>query len=77
MEAVIERPLSEVSEGQTVNIVRINGGRGIRARLTTMGLLPNTPVMVIRNSRAGPFVVSVKNTKIAIGRGVVDKIVVS
>jgi ferrous iron transport protein A len=77
MKAVIERPLSEATEGQTVSIVRINGGRGTRARLTTLGLLPNTPVMVVRNSRSGPFVVCVKNTKIAIGKSVVDKIVVS
>jgi ferrous iron transport protein A len=77
MEAVAAKMLSQIEEGQTVKVVRINGGRGLRARLTTMGLLPNTPVTVIRNSRAGPFVISVKNTKIAIGRGVVDKIAVS
>jgi Fe2+ transport system protein FeoA len=77
METTITRPLSEVAEGQTVNIIRIDGGRGLRVRLTTLGLLPNTQVTVIRNGRSGPFVISVKNSKMALGRGMVDKIMVS
>jgi ferrous iron transport protein A len=77
METTIARPLSEVAEGQTVNIIRIDGGRGLRVRLTTLGLLPNTQVTVIHNGKSGPFVISVKNSKMALGRGVVDKIVVS
>ena len=77
METTITKPLSEVTEGQTVNIIRVDGGRGLRVRLTTMGLLPNTQVTVIHNGRAGPFVISVKNSKMALGRGIVDKIIVS
>jgi ferrous iron transport protein A len=77
METAITRPLSEVGEGQTVNIIRIGGGRGLRVRLTTLGLLPNTQVTVVHNGRSGPFVISVKNSKMALGRGVVDKIMVS
>ncbi len=77
METTITRPLSEIAEGQTVNIIRIDGGRGLRVRLTTLGLLPKTQVTVVHNGRSGPFVISVKNAKMALGRGVVDKIMVS
>jgi ferrous iron transport protein A len=77
METVITRPLSQVKEGQTVSIVAIDGGRELRSRLTTMGLLPNTRVTVIHNGKSGPFVINVKNSKMALGRGVVDKIMVS
>ena len=77
METTITRPLSQVEEGQTVNIIRIDGGRGMRVRLTTLGLLPKTRVTVVHNGRSGPFVISVKNSKMALGRGVVDKIMVS
>jgi ferrous iron transport protein A len=77
METTITRPLSQVAEGQTVNIIRIDGGRGLRMRLTTLGLLPNTQVTVIHNGRSGPFVINVKNSKMALGKGVVDKIMVS
>ena len=77
METTITKPLSQVAEGQTVNIIRIDGGRGLRMRLTALGLLPNTQVTVIHNGRSGPFVINVKNSKMALGKGVVDKIIVS
>ena len=77
METTITRPLSEVTEGQTVNIIKIDGGRDLRSRLTTMGLLPKTRIKVVRNGKSGPFVISVKNSKMALGRGIVDKIMVS
>jgi ferrous iron transport protein A len=77
METTITRPLSEVTEGQTVNIIRIDGGRDLRSRLTTMGLLPKTRIKVVRNGKSGPFVINVKNAKMALGRGIVDKIMVS
>ena len=77
MEATITRPLSEVTEGQTVNIIRIDGGRDLRSRLTTMGLLPKTRIKVVRNGKSGPFVINVKNSKMVLGRGIVDKIMVS
>ncbi|MGA2679772.1 MAG: FeoA family protein [Sedimentisphaerales bacterium] len=77
METTITRPLSEIAEGQTVNIIRIEGGRGMRVRLTTLGLLPKTQVTVVHNGRSGPFVINVKNSKMALGRAIVDKIMVS
>jgi len=66
-----------MAEGQTVNIIRIEGGRGMRVRLTTLGLLPKTQVTVVHNGRSGPFVINVKNSKMALGRAIVDKIMVS
>jgi Fe2+ transport system protein FeoA len=77
METMITRPLSQVDEGQTVNIIRIDGGRVLRVRLTTLGLLPNTQVTMVHSGRSGPFVISVKNSKIALGKGIMDKIMVS
>ncbi len=77
METTITRPLSQVAEGQIVNIIKIVGGRGLRVRLTAMGLLSGTQVTVVHNGRSGPFVISVKNSKMALGRGIVDKIMVS
>lgn len=76
MEAKNIRPLSQVAEGQIVSVVSIDGGRGLRSRLTTMGLLPKTQIMVVHNGRSGPFVISIKNLRMAIGRGVADKIMV-
>jgi len=70
------RPLSQVAEGEIVSIVEIEGGRGLRSRLTTMGLLPKTRIEVVRNGGSGPFVISIGNSRMALGRGVAEKIVV-
>jgi len=67
-------PLDSASEGQWVRIVSIEGGYGLRARLAAMGLVPGTSVLVIRNSGRGPFLLGVRNARIAIGRGMAHKI---
>ncbi len=77
METATKRLLIQVEEGQTVTVIKIGGGRGMRMRLTTLGLLPNTHVTMIHSARSGPFVIGVKNSKLALGRGVVEKIIVS
>ena len=71
------KPLSQVDEGQIVSIVSIEGGRGLRSRLTTMGLLPKIQIRVVHNGGFGPFVISIKSSRMAIGRGVADKIMVT
>jgi len=71
------RPLSVVKEGETVKLAAINAGQGLKSRLTTMGLLPNVEITVINNSHPGPFVISVKNSKMMLGRGMAHKIMVT
>jgi ferrous iron transport protein A len=41
-----------------------------------MGLLPKTQVTVVRNGRPGPLVISVRDSKMVLGRGMADKIMV-
>jgi ferrous iron transport protein A len=77
METTSTIPLSQVEDGRVVSIIGIEGGRGLRSRLTTMGLLPKTQILVVHNGRSGPFVISVKNCRMVIGRGVADKIMVT
>ncbi len=71
------RPLSVVKEGETVKLASINAGRGLKSRLTTMGLLPDVEITVINNSHPGPFVISVKNSRMMLGRGMAHKIMVT
>ncbi len=76
MEQKKERPLSKVQAGETVKLVSIKAGRGMNSRLASMGLVPNVEITVINNSHPGPFVISVKNTKMMLGRGMAHKIMV-
>jgi len=70
------RPLSTVQAGQTVKLVSINAGHGLNSRLASMGLLPNVEITVVNNTHPGPFVISVKDSKMMLGRGMAHKIMV-
>jgi len=70
------RPLSAVTAGETVKLVKIEAGRGLNSRLASMGLHPNVEITVVRNDHPGPFVISVKDSKMMLGRGMAHKIVV-
>ena len=70
------RPLSMVKAGQTVKLVRVDAGRGLNSRLAAMGLVPDVEITVINNEHPGPFIISVKGSKMMLGRGIVHKIMV-
>ena len=70
-------PLSTIKSGKKVKLAGIEAGRGLNSRLAAMGLLPNVEITVVNNSHPGPFVISVKGSKIMLGRGMADKIMVS
>ena len=66
--------LSKIPAGETVKFVNVDIGQGLNSRLASMGLVPNVEIKVMNNSHPGPFVINVKNTRIALGRGMADKI---
>ncbi len=70
------RPLSTVKAGETVKLAGIEAGRGLNSRLASMGLVPNVEITVVRNRHPGPFVITVKDSKMMLGRGMAHKIMV-
>lgn len=76
MEQKQVRPLSTVKAGEKVRLASIKAGRGLNSRLASMGLVPNVEITVVNNSAPGPFVISVKNSKMMLGRGMAHKIMV-
>ncbi|MHC4424222.1 MAG: FeoA family protein [Planctomycetota bacterium] len=76
MEKKQPRPLSTVRSGETVKLASINAGQGLNSRLASMGLLPNVEITVVNNTHPGPFVISVKDSKMMLGRGMAHKIMV-
>ena len=69
-------PLSMLQAGEKVTLATIDAGDDLRSRLAAMGMVPNTEILIVSNSRPGPFVVNVKGTRIAIGRGMAHKVIV-
>ena len=70
------RPLSLVPAGEKVRLVSVNAGQGLNARLASMGLSTGVEITVVNNSHPGPFVISVRGSKMMLGRGMAHKIMV-
>lgn len=69
-------PLTIVQAGRRVRLVAVDAGYGLQGRLAAMGLVPGVEIEVLRNSLHGPFLIAVKGSRIMIGRGMAQKIIV-
>ena len=69
-------PLPMAAPGKRVKISSLEGGRGMQERLISMGLGPGSEIEVIRKGAPGPFIVAVKETRLAIGAGMAQRIMV-
>ncbi len=68
-----EQSLAAAPAGQRVRITGYQGGRMLRARLLALGLNLGREVEVIQNNR-GLIIVGVNGGRIALGRGISQKI---
>ncbi|MFP4381414.1 MAG: ferrous iron transport protein A [Candidatus Sumerlaeia bacterium] len=67
--------LSSVPEKKKVQFLGVDGGgRGIRNRLAALGLVPGVEIEVIRNHGWGCCILSVKGSRIVLGRGMASRI---
>lgn len=69
--------LNMIEPGRAVKLVSVDGGNNLRSRLASMGLIPGEEIQVVRNSATGPFIVAVKGSRLVLGRGMANKIMVS
>ena len=70
-------PLTTVSPGNKVRVISLAGGRGMQERLVSMGLGPGSKIEVIQRGAPGPFIVALRDCRLAIGTGMAQKIIVS
>ncbi|MCD6290563.1 MAG: ferrous iron transport protein A [Anaerolineae bacterium] len=68
-------PLSLATSGQWVQICDLRGGRGVRMKLSQMGLFPGQVVQVILND-GGPIVVGRDGFQLGLGKGMARQIYV-
>ncbi len=69
-------PLSFAHEGECGIVEEFMGGAGAQLRLATIGLRKGDEVEVITNRGAGQLVVAVNGMRLALGRGIANKIMV-
>jgi len=72
----MDLPLSALAFGTEAKISKINGGCNLIRRLTEMGLTYGTKIRVVSDSCGGPVLIEVRDTRLALGRGVATKIFV-
>ena len=70
-------PLAMARPGEVVTVVDVRAGRGLTRRLAEMGLLPGTQIRVINSQMPGPLIIDLRGSRLALGRGVAQKIMVT
>jgi len=85
----LEKKLSELRPGETGVIVsiqaltmhrrhRLRHNWGFQRRLEDMGLTPGTKIMIVKSAPFhGPIEIHVRGSRLAIGRGMAERILVS
>ena len=68
--------LSSVRSGESVRIRRMAGGHQFLSRLASLGFTPGAHLEVVQNYGHGPIIVRLRDTRVALGRGEAQKILV-
>ena len=68
--------LSMVSAGESVRLVAIHGGHRMRKRLADLGLNIGMTMKVVQNGGRGPLILAIKDSRLALGRGMAHHILV-
>ena len=70
--------LTDLPVGASASVVRLAGGHGMQGRLASMGLHVGSQVRLLHAPRgSGPALVGIGQTRLAIGRGMAERILVS
>lgn len=68
-------PLTMAKRGQPVRLARITAGRKLTHRLTELGLTPGVNFEVLHD-HGGPLLLAVRDSRLALGRGMASQILV-
>ncbi len=55
-------PLAFASEGETVEVVSVSGGKGLVRKLYSMGIVPGAVLRVVKSEPPGPMIVEIVST---------------
>lgn len=69
-------PLAMVSPGEVVQVVDVRAGWGLQRRLADMGLTPGVIIRVMNSQRPGPIIVDFRGSRLVLGYGMTQRILV-
>ena len=64
------------SPGEVVKVVNIRAGHGLARRLADMGLLPGVNIRIVNSQMPGPIIINLRGSRLVLGHGVAQKIMV-
>jgi ferrous iron transport protein A len=67
-------PLTIIQSGRRVRLQSVDAGRDLAGRLAALGLVPGAELEILRNSPHGPLILRIGESRIALGRGMAEKI---
>lgn len=69
-------PLSRLQPAKEGRVVSLSGGSSFRSKMYQLGIHESAPIHVVANRRSGPLVIEAGGTRLIIGRGMAEKILV-
>lgn len=69
-------PLGMASEGEIVKIVSVVGGKNLAKRLMAMGIVADTQLQILQRQPGTGLVLARGETRLALGAGMANKILV-
>ena len=70
-------PLAMASEGDRLWVVRIKGGHRMQRRLTDVGIIQGSELVIISRTDSGSVIVALQGCRIGLGAGMAHRITVS
>ncbi len=68
--------LSDVKTGKSAIIKQLSGGKEFTNRVAALGFTLGTKITVLQNFGAGPVIIELRDSRIALGRGEARKVLV-
>lgn len=68
--------LSMVQPDEEVEVLAIRGGYSVQQRLEAMGFVPGSSLKMVANQMDGPAIIKIKDSRVALGRGLMHHIMV-
>jgi Fe2+ transport system protein FeoA len=71
-----EIPLNTLGKGEHAYVYSLPGGRAVSNRLVSLGFTPGVALDMVQNYGHGPLIVALRGTRVALGRGEAENILV-
>ncbi len=67
-------PLAHLPRKSSGIVACLEGGHRMTSRLADLGILPGVVLEVLRDGSTGPLMLMVRGTRLAIGRGMAERV---